>query len=130
MVLDPAERRRRVGATISRVVLIHFRAAHSAYNRGRMSPELFTAMAIRMINVRCKAAASISQIMAATSFPRTTVRRHIGLLRKGGVIIEEAPSHERYSIHPDWSGGKVEARHIRVMRRAILAAARALERDE
>lgn len=130
MVLDPVERRRRDGAIISRVVLIHYRAAHRAYSRGRLSPELLSAMAIRKINVRCKSAASISQIMAATDFPRTTVRRHIKLLRDAGVIVEEAPSHERYSINPDWPGAEVAARHLRVMRRTVLAAARMLQESE
>lgn len=129
--MGPAERRRaRDGAIISRLTLITFRAVHGAYPRDRMAPALLTAMAIRIINVRHNAPASVRQLVECGLFKRSTVRHHLEELLEAGMIVEERPSHERYSINPDYPGAKIEAPHVRHIRRAIIAAANMLQAED
>ncbi|MEY9184729.1 hypothetical protein ABIG06_006277 [Bradyrhizobium sp. USDA 326] len=133
MSIEPAELlRRKQGAIISRLTLIIVHALQGAYERngGGLSPPLVTSLAIRIINLRRNTPASIAQIMQFTGFARTTVRNHIARLVAIGMVIEEAPSRERYSINPDYPGAKIGAPHVRYILRAIRAAANMLEQDD
>ncbi|WLB24933.1 hypothetical protein QIH85_23930 [Bradyrhizobium japonicum] len=132
MSIEPAElRRRKQGEIISRLALIMTHALQRAYDHSSgPSPALETAMAIRIINLRRNTPASIAQIMQLTGFARTTVRNHIASLLAVSMVIEEAPSRERYSINPEYPGAKIGAPHVRYIVRAIRAAANMLEQDE
>lgn len=126
----PIERRQRAGSIIARLLLLIFRASHDTYNRGvdlnKVMPEIFVAMAIRVIQVRTGKAATLNQIVRLTTFKRTSVKRYCDALIREGMVREE-DGRLRYGINPDYRGAQVAARHFRLIRRAIIAASTVLQ---
>lgn len=128
-----AARRRFEGAVYSRVLILLVRAAHAAYHthskgNDHLAPELVTAMAIRIVNERRRKAAFASDIAKITGFPVTTIDNHTKRLVKAGLIVRARHGRRGYgySVNPDYPGSRVDARHIRLARNAIIAAGRML----
>jgi hypothetical protein len=137
MVMLTAEQRRvREGEIVAQLGLIYFRATLRSYaptgkNLNELMPELYVLLAVRH-EQRRHPAASIAALVKITGFKRSSVRRYTQRLKQQGAV-REAPHRGRngseYVINPRYRGARIDAPHIRIMRRAIVAAARALTKN-
>jgi DNA-binding IclR family transcriptional regulator len=82
-------------------------------------------MAIRKLARRGKPA-SIKAITTETGFPLSNVRRHTISLASMGLILRQPRGG--YIINAEYPGAGLNARHVRIIVRAILAASVALQR--
>jgi DNA-binding transcriptional ArsR family regulator len=124
------EARHTASADVSQLFIVVCLLLTKGYNRdgdnlATLGPEIFCSMVVRLNDHRRRPSLSVNQIAKITGLPRANVQRWMRTLEKQGVVRK---SGKGYIGNDAWLEARRDAPYFKRIVRAIIAAARRLEK--